>query len=668
MFALVLGLIFWTQAAVPAHGIEPDQGTGTMFLRQPDLLLTGRYWTLTIDVNITEYHRLISNYIFTVAELKNIKDVPADSALFDTAHNINALVNKEAELLLNQAYQVRKKLTNLYHTLVPGALRTKRSPIDIIGSGMRYLFGVLTTQDLEDVNEHLKSVDQKVGSILHLMNEQISYIKDNAESGQRNSHDIKTLAHTMGELNTRITAIEAAMVTKTHDETQLITSLYTIQTNFRTMENALVNIQEDINQLENAISITAVGKLSSYFLTPTQLLRILTLIEPHLPQGCTLLSALTLDNMYIYYTLSTVHLAAYDGQIRLFAQLPIKEYNKYFNLFKAISLPYQVPNQTAAIEIVPSNDFLAVTPDGQYYVEMSHDDMSHCTRDSLTICAPMRPIMKSHHPSCLFALFSGDKIKVHQTCDKMVRLHFSPLFYRSPVKNTWIYSVINEQLTIHCPGEGLNNVTTTQIVLTGTGTLVIAPNCQAFSQTFILASHTANTLSTTRQPTFSVPKLNTILTLFTNDSTPNITRTLGSSDQIALILKNMDTTYTHAPAVPFRAWQKELDYLNTPQWYKQRHIHTYGLSFTAVIVSIIVIIIIWKRTWVTQCARRLTNNKRTRQHNNVIYVPQAQPVSSRSRAIELLPLALPESDNAPPQYAKLGTQEQGARHLYPILT
>jgi hypothetical protein len=94
-------------------------------------------------------------------------------------------------------------------------------------------------------------------------------------------------------------------------------------------------------QLQESLDLTSVGKLSSTLLNPHNLSEFLQ-VNLHLPKGTSMLTGLTVEDMYIYYAVATVHATATLKSIKLFIDIPLKAADRYFKLYQAHSLPFSI--------------------------------------------------------------------------------------------------------------------------------------------------------------------------------------------------------------------------------------------------------------------------------------------------------------------------------------
>jgi len=108
----------------------------------------------------------------------------------------------------------------------------------------------------------------------------------------------------------------------------------------RKIEMAILELKLKIMQLQEAIDVTSLGQLSSVLIHPYNLSVILQQVSLQLPEGLSMLTGLTVQETYVYYTVATVHAVATSKNIRLFVDIPLKATDRYFELYQVHSLPF----------------------------------------------------------------------------------------------------------------------------------------------------------------------------------------------------------------------------------------------------------------------------------------------------------------------------------------
>jgi hypothetical protein len=73
----------------------------------------------------------------------------------------------------------------------------------------------------------------------------------------------------------------------------------------REIETALLEMKFSLVQLQESLDLTSVGKLSSTLINPYNLSNILQQVNLHLPAGTSMLTGLTVEEMYVYYAVAT---------------------------------------------------------------------------------------------------------------------------------------------------------------------------------------------------------------------------------------------------------------------------------------------------------------------------------------------------------------------------
>ena len=89
--------------------------------------------------------------------------------------------------------------------------------------------------------------------------------------------------------------------------------------------------------IQESLDVTSMGNLSSVLINSYNLSSILQ-VSLQLPAGLTMLTGLTVEEMYVYYTVASVHAVANSMNIRLFTDITLKAADRNFEL--RISSPF----------------------------------------------------------------------------------------------------------------------------------------------------------------------------------------------------------------------------------------------------------------------------------------------------------------------------------------
>jgi hypothetical protein len=73
---------------------------------------------------------------------------------------------------------------------------------------------------------------------------------------------------------------------------------------------------------------------------PQNLSDILQQVSLQLPAGLSMLTGLTVEEMYVYFIVATVNAVATSKIIKLLIEIPLKAADRYFEFYQVHSLPF----------------------------------------------------------------------------------------------------------------------------------------------------------------------------------------------------------------------------------------------------------------------------------------------------------------------------------------
>jgi hypothetical protein len=124
-----------------------------------------------------------------------------------------------------------------------------------------------------------------------------------------------------------------------------------------------------------------------------------------LPEGLSMLTGLTVEDMYVYYTVATVHAVATSKNIRLLIDIPLKAADRYFELYQVHSLPFFHKDIGKFVMIDEAFTYLAVAEGRQFFALITPYTLTKCTQELYTMCPSDIVLKTAGEPNCLIALF-----------------------------------------------------------------------------------------------------------------------------------------------------------------------------------------------------------------------------------------------------------------------
>jgi hypothetical protein len=143
---------------------------------------------------------------------------------------------------------------------------------------------------------------------------------------------------------------------------------------------AILDLRFSITQLQESLDVSSNGKLSGVLINPYNLSEILQQVSLQLPAGLSMLTGFTVEAMYVYYTVATVHAVATSSSIRLFVDIPMKAADRYLELYQVHSLPFLYERIGKFVMIDEEFTYLAVAENRQFFALIPTYMLSKCTQ------------------------------------------------------------------------------------------------------------------------------------------------------------------------------------------------------------------------------------------------------------------------------------------------
>jgi hypothetical protein len=392
------------------------------------------------------------------------------------------------------------------------------------------LFG---TADAKDVKRLMKICDDFhvfKADMTHATEQQMTYIRALDRMTKQNVMDTielaKALRDSVGNFSLRLNRVEADLL----DTQEAMMKQMRYSAAIREIKMAMVELRFNMIQLQESLDVKSIGKLSSVLINPQNLSIILQQVSLQLPAGLTMLTGLTVEEMYVYYTVAEVHAVATSTSIRLFIDIPLKAADRYFELYQVHSLPFFHKSIGKFIMIDEAFTYLAVAEEGQFFAMLTPQMLSKCTQNVYRVCPSDMVLRTAGEQNCLIALFLGKVDTVFAKCKRLILNEtFEPVWIRSPNFDHWIYSLSSPQrVTIKCrvTGPPPNPLMNYQAVLDGTGVLLNSSTCYVYAENFKLLPHSVG------MTTVDLTKSHIIL--------PNIKEILHYSEERLLQVNSTD--------------------------------------------------------------------------------------------------------------------------------
>jgi hypothetical protein len=207
-------IFFCLIAGVVAEvGDTPEFDKGLIFLRERELLVTGNYWNLVINFVVRWYQNTLQmiEQVFKQLEWSRTYRVQRNNFInWEEVDQAHAAVNK-----VNQELSTLSKLLPTPRDAGVGH-RRKKELINLGGEALKFLFGVATTQQLQDLHITVENIKNRECDVIHAIQKQITYLKSVDEAVSQNAVGLATMARILKNVITHAFAYQKILDHNVH--------------------------------------------------------------------------------------------------------------------------------------------------------------------------------------------------------------------------------------------------------------------------------------------------------------------------------------------------------------------------------------------------------------------------------------------------------------------
>jgi hypothetical protein len=259
-------------------------------------------------------------------------------------NQINHFINwGEMEQARAAVAQVEQEISTLSQLLpvskgTESIPRKKRGLINLGGETLKFLFGVATTQQLQDLHTTVEGIKNKEGDVIHAVQQQLTYLKSVDEEVSQNAVGLARMARILKGIITNALNRQKILNDTFRNLEQLVEYQSNVSRTMRELEFMVIQLQQSVLRLQEGLDISATGRLSSVLIPPHNLSKFLQEVVLKLPPDVSLIAGCAIENMYVYYEIAKVQAYATTTAIRLVVRLPLRGADRVMTLFKSILL------------------------------------------------------------------------------------------------------------------------------------------------------------------------------------------------------------------------------------------------------------------------------------------------------------------------------------------
>jgi len=280
------------QAWGVAESVQPEPRVfdkGLVFIKETKILLSGDRWTVAVNTAVDDYSSFILGLKLVLNQTRrNIQThkTPNPATLDLHWEEIEGLDKVVAELSsdLGSFTHLLAEEVPTPRTVITKSARNKRGLINVLGYGLKYLFGTADAKDvlrLTRVCDELHVFDTQVA---HSTEQQLTYLRS-LDNTRQNTKDITDLAKTLRDSIRNFSLPSHRTDTNLVDTQKMLEKQICYSAAIREIELALIEVKFSLAQLQESLDLTSLGKLSSTLINPYNLSSILQQVSLQLPRG-----------------------------------------------------------------------------------------------------------------------------------------------------------------------------------------------------------------------------------------------------------------------------------------------------------------------------------------------------------------------------------------------
>ena len=343
--------------------------------------------------------------------------------------------NKRLPYLVRESGSLKLLLKQLYiheDLLIQDSGRNPRAILGFLGKLAAPILGLTTTDDLQDVLEHVKALRMTAGDALkdlkhtkEFLGKMITHSNERFNQTWRTIREMKNtidgLVQWVGEIR-NTTAAEHNFEEYRHAMTEtLLDMMYRINAAISDIDKQHYSVREWIR----AVLLLHENKLSPFLISPETLSGELKVLGKSVKLRQMALHVLHGRNVGYFYEEKLVTTVVTNDTLYIHFMIPLGSEDSALRVFYAdiYPIPFQ-PVQSKGVvksegfnKLYVEKPYLVVTLKGDGFIELSESELQACLRSAHFSCKALTALNYSPYKSCLYSLFIKDFVKATQICD-----------------------------------------------------------------------------------------------------------------------------------------------------------------------------------------------------------------------------------------------------------
>jgi hypothetical protein len=396
--------VFAVTAFLATIAITTGSPHGIMFRPDRTMLYSSDRWIIATDYDILLLRRPLDNLRKYRSDART-KSQTSSQGMENSQNEYEARIEESLKVIALRMNHIDEEIDSL--SAVGDSLRCARGLLNFLGSGLHWLTGVATHDQINEIHEETDNLKAQNLAMAHSLKNKITYINQAAKTQSRQGQMLHQLSKAVFQLS-----MYMQITNSSHSEVDILHKLRNVETFFLLHLDPL---QNQVNQYKQVASIPNGQPLTPLAVPPAKFSKTLQSISHYLPKGFSLLTSPTVKSIpFLYGTTYTTVQHTTKG-FRLLTAVSHRQEGRMFHTYEVDTVTQQIIGTNKTVQILPDSLVLAVSED---QILLPHQYKQDCRGTSLLVCAPKYPIRGGNFPSCVIAAYRQQPDEMADLCNK----------------------------------------------------------------------------------------------------------------------------------------------------------------------------------------------------------------------------------------------------------
>lgn len=435
---------------------------GLIFQQQKNIYLAHDEWKLVYYYDLTQFYQESRKIISIKSTMIRLCDKLKQNLLEETQHICTYILNQ-----LNIHEEHTNTRDNIIKSFETTKERSRRAPVEIVGTAAKYLFGILDSESAKEYEKNINTLKSNQSFISELTKKQTTLIE-----GLITLHNT-----TISEVQTQLIAVNT-YIRKMEEKTSNQGEKIHTSTHFNSLASSitltLMHHEELSNKIYNLLTNTIHGKITDV-IPPIQLKINIREIGKHLKNNIILPTNVENENIYEIFKYTSIKSILHQNKIIIEFSIPLVD-NEQFIFYKTTPIP--INNKTNCIIIRTKNTHFFTDTHHKTFIPADKNSLKNCINTNTKIICKMDEIFSNTGRICELLLLDDTNIKnIPEECDIASIANKNYILKTSPNN---FYLSTTKPYTVRTNCEEI----TKNININTNGYITIDPGCTVVSSFF----------------------------------------------------------------------------------------------------------------------------------------------------------------------------------------